>query len=242
MGINILSTELAMKVTKDCSHVSTIYYKPEIQNCPACESRLRRSHRVWDKYIHQLTGTVRAVSMGYRCPNASCGDTVIYRSAFAESLSLKYHSFGIDVICEIGRLRFSEKMTVDEIHRSLRQMISISLRNIEYLIETYMLLVAGLKQSSDYLSDSAGESPLPCLLRTARDSFPSSRSSLLQPFHRLGQVEMLMTALMEMNQVLRSACTTITDGDFMMRLQVFSIKQVLITYGISLVLIFSHES
>jgi hypothetical protein len=47
-----------MKVSKDYSDVSTMYYRPEIQNCLECESRLKRSHRVWNKYIIQLTRTI----------------------------------------------------------------------------------------------------------------------------------------------------------------------------------------
>jgi hypothetical protein len=61
-----------MKVAKDYSNVSTVYYRPEIGNCLECNSRLERSHRVWNEYIIQLTGTIYAVSMGYRCPNDDC--------------------------------------------------------------------------------------------------------------------------------------------------------------------------
>ncbi len=82
--------ESAMKIAKDYSNVSTVYYRPEMKNCPGCGNGLRRSHRVWNKYIIQLAGTIYAVSMGYRCSNDSCSLDIVYRSAEAESLSLKY--------------------------------------------------------------------------------------------------------------------------------------------------------
>ncbi len=142
-----------MKISKDYTDVPTIYYKPEIMNCPECESKLRRSHRVWDKYIIQLSGTIYAVSMGYRCPNEDCPMDVVYKSAAAESLSLKYHSFGIDVIAAIGEMRFKENKTLGEVHSQLVTKVSISEREVHYLIEIYLLLIAGLKGDKSYLDD-----------------------------------------------------------------------------------------
>jgi hypothetical protein len=40
-----------MKIAKNYNDVPTIYYKPEIQKCLACGKELKRSHKVWDKYI-----------------------------------------------------------------------------------------------------------------------------------------------------------------------------------------------
>jgi hypothetical protein len=143
-----------MKIAKDYSNVSTVYYRPEMKNCPGCGNGLRRSHRVWSKYIIQLVGTIYAVSMGYRCSSDSCSLDVVYRSAEAESLSLKYYSFGMDVIARIGEMRFSRNQTLGEIHSDLLESISISEeREVQYLIETYMLLMAGVKQERSYLDD-----------------------------------------------------------------------------------------
>ena len=77
-----------MKRAKNYDGVKTVYYKPEIDRCASCLKPLKRSHRIWNKYIHKLTGTIYAVSMGYRCSDAACEKPVVYRSAFAESLSL----------------------------------------------------------------------------------------------------------------------------------------------------------
>lgn len=142
-----------MKIAKDYSNVPAMYYKPEIGNCLGCGSRLRRSHRVWSKYIIQLTRTIYAVSMGYCCPGDNCSSDMIYRSAEAESLSLKYYSFGMDVIARIGEMRFGGNKTLGEIHSELLDSMSISEREVQYLIETYMLLIAGVKQEPDYLDN-----------------------------------------------------------------------------------------
>lgn len=142
-----------MKIAKDYSNVPTIYYKPEMMNCLECESKLERSHRVWNKYIIRLSGTIYAVSMGYKCPNDDCSMDAIYMSAVAESLSLKYYSFGLDVIAAIGNMRFNENKTIGEIHSELLKSVSISEREIQYLIETYMLLITGIKQDKSYLDE-----------------------------------------------------------------------------------------
>lgn len=135
--------EAAMKIAKEYNNVPVIYYKPEIQKCLECGSVLKRSHRVWNKYIIQFTGIIYAVSIGYDCSNDSCTSEIVYRSAEAESLSLKYYSFGLDVIATVGEMRFTKNRTLGEIHSELSKKISISEREVQYLIETYMLLVTG---------------------------------------------------------------------------------------------------
>ena len=56
----------------------------------------------------------------------------VYMSAVAESLSLKYYSFGLDVIAAIGNMRFNENKTIGEIHSELLKSVSISEREIQY--------------------------------------------------------------------------------------------------------------
>lgn len=140
-----------MKISKDYSNVPTVYYRPEIEKCLECGGKLERSHRVWSKYIIQLTRTIYVVSMGYRCGKDECSSDTVYRSAMAESLSLKYYSFGIDVIAKVGEMRFNWNRTLGEIHSELTKSILISEREIQYLIEIYMLLIAGIKQDKSYL-------------------------------------------------------------------------------------------
>lgn len=140
-----------MKFAKEYSNVPSVYYKPEIDKCLECGKKLKRSHRLWGKYIIQLTGTIYAASMGYRCPSDDCSSDTVYRSATAESLSLKYYSFGMDVIAKVGEMRFIWNRTLKEIHSELTKSILISEREIQYLIEIYMLLITGIKQDKSYL-------------------------------------------------------------------------------------------
>jgi len=59
----------------------------------------------------------------------------------------------MDVIIGIGEMRFVGNKTIGEIHTELSKRISISERSVQYLIETYMLLVTGVKQDKDYLDE-----------------------------------------------------------------------------------------
>jgi len=68
-------------------------------------------------------------------------------------------------------------------------------------------------------------SPYPSPLRTARDSFPSSSSSLQPLLNITHLVQVLMTRLMQMYQVLCSICATISHRYLMMGMQFFSINR-----------------
>ena len=57
------------------------------------------------------------------------------------------------MIARIDEMRFLGNQTLGEIHSELAENISISEREVQYLIETYMLLVAGVKQERSYLDD-----------------------------------------------------------------------------------------
>jgi hypothetical protein len=59
----------------------------------------------------------------------------------------------MDVIARIGEMRFSRNQTLGEIHAELVESISISEREVQYLIEIYMLLMTGVKQERNYLDD-----------------------------------------------------------------------------------------
>jgi hypothetical protein len=86
-----------------------VYFKPEIRNCPHCGAKVRYDHPTSRKFVITLTETIYAVNQGYRCPQTTCPNHRTYfRSAAGEALSLKNHSYGMDVLAEIGYLRFHE--------------------------------------------------------------------------------------------------------------------------------------
>jgi hypothetical protein len=59
----------------------------------------------------------------------------------------------MDVITKVGEMRFNWNRTLGEIHSELTKSILISEREIQYLIEIYMLLVTGIKQNKSYLDE-----------------------------------------------------------------------------------------
>ncbi|MBN2980200.1 transposase [Cohnella algarum] len=121
-----------------------INFRPELTNCPHCGVKLKRSHTAWNKKITTLTGVIHAWSMAYMCPNASCVHTgVAYKSAEAEMLSMKYSSYGYDVLGLVGELRFKQHRTCKEIAELLNERgIVASERYAQTLYERYQTLLA----------------------------------------------------------------------------------------------------
>lgn len=121
-----------------------IYFRPELKNCPHCESKLKRSHTAWNKKISTLNGVIHAWSMAYACPNANCQHAgVTYKSAEAEALSMKHSSYGYDVLCLVGELRFKQHRTCKEIADALNERgIVTSERYAQTLYERYQTLLS----------------------------------------------------------------------------------------------------
>jgi hypothetical protein len=121
-----------------------VYFKPEFQNCPHCERKLQRSHTAWHKKISTLDGIIDAWSMAYTCKNPDCPHAgVSYKSAEAEMLSMKYSSYGYDVLCLVGELRFKRHMTVKELADALNERgVKTSERHAQNLYERYQVLLA----------------------------------------------------------------------------------------------------
>jgi len=106
---------------------------------------LRRSHTAWRKTIISLEETARVYNQAYRCRDRDiCNHAKrVYRSGYADGLSLPYHSYGLDVVVYIGQQRLREKRTIPEIHQLLSQKsIPISERAVEYLFDDYLVLSA----------------------------------------------------------------------------------------------------
>lgn len=136
-----------MKISKEYSELPRYYYRPELKLCLACGAGLKRSHTAWEKTISSMSGTARVYNQAYRCEvGEGCSQPErVYRSAYADGLSLPYYTYGLDVIVAIGQQRLREHRTIPEIHRFLCAQPSplrISEREVEYLFDTYLLLLA----------------------------------------------------------------------------------------------------
>lgn len=132
-----------MRKAKDNVNVPNRYYRPTIKTCPRCGAPLRRRCTLWRKHLVTLSGRIRVFSMGYSCSRSRCSQSRnLYRSVEAEQLSPKGRSFGYNVIVQVGRWRFWDHRTLDEIVVLLKALdLPISRRQILYLIGDFLALL-----------------------------------------------------------------------------------------------------
>lgn len=136
-----------MKVRKTYPDLPRYYYRPELDRCIDCGALLQRSHTAWHKVITTLTGTAEVYNQAYRCRDrALCSQAErVYRSAYADGLSLPYYSYGLDVIVSIGQQRLRQNKSMGAIHQNLCQReipLQISEREVQCLFEVYLTLSA----------------------------------------------------------------------------------------------------
>ena len=134
-----------MKRSKEYQAIKTVYYGPEIETCLECGSRLKRSHTGWRKTINSLKGVSKVYNQAYRCSDqGGCTNPErVYRSGYADGLSMRYHTYGLDVVVYIGQQRLREHRTIAEIHRALNggeYEVQISERQVENLFDVYLVL------------------------------------------------------------------------------------------------------
>jgi len=124
------------------TYLPKLRLRPEMNDCPHCQTELTYSHPVWAKPIYALSEASFVTSLGFRCLNAGCPyPRTVYRSAEAESLSIKGSTYGLDVVVRIGHLWLHEHRTRSEIHSLLRDQVPISERHVQNLFETYLALL-----------------------------------------------------------------------------------------------------
>ncbi len=128
-------------------NLRTLYYRPEFDLCLECGAPLKRSHTAWRKTITTLQGTARVFNQAYRCRDRElCAQpNRVYRSAYADGMSMPYYTYGLDIIVYIGQQRLRRHRTIPEIHTTLQQWkpaVTISEREIQYLFDVYLLLSA----------------------------------------------------------------------------------------------------
>ena len=116
---------------------------PMLTQCPEC------GHRMWwdytnDRKVATLEGVVRLWLQIRRCPNPDCSRYHRpYRPEEEGRIALPHYEYGLDVLALFGALRYPGHASVPEIHRTLVERgVSISQRNVSYLLERYDELVA----------------------------------------------------------------------------------------------------
>ena len=135
-----------MKTSKAYQNQPTYYFRPEWDKCIECGAPLKRSHTAWRKTIITLKASAKVYNQAYRCRDRElCGQPEqVYRSAYADGLSISYYTYGLDVIVLIGQQRMREHRTISEIHQGLQSKygIQISEREVQYLFDVYLTLLA----------------------------------------------------------------------------------------------------
>jgi hypothetical protein len=129
------------------TELTTRYFRPELTECPTCQTRLRRHATVSERTIITLQGPLRLIHRSSRCPNAACPTRQrTYRSAVADALALPGFTFGLDIVILVGHLRLRAHQTLDEVHQALLERLasfglSISRREVLYLFDAYCSLL-----------------------------------------------------------------------------------------------------
>ncbi len=136
-----------MKTSKTYTELPRYYFRPELEGCLDCGGPLKRSHTAWHKVIASRKGTAEVYNQGYRCRDReSClHPERVYRSVYADGLSLSYYTYGLDVIVYIGQQRLRENQSIPAIHRALREgeiTVQISEREVQNLFDVYLTLSA----------------------------------------------------------------------------------------------------
>lgn len=148
--------ERKMRTAKQYNQVTRLNMRSDVRYCPFCQCYLRRVATLNQRHIVTLHQVLFLTHCGYRCPQERCpGSQVMYRSAQADGLALPGFTFGLDVLMLAGTLRLGDHRTLDEVHWALleclgRQQVSISRREVGYLIETYAAL---LRSASEVAQD-----------------------------------------------------------------------------------------
>jgi hypothetical protein len=129
---------------KKSSAAVKVTYRPEQHLCPVCQSRLKRAHTLWHKYMLFSTSAQIVTSWAYRCPKPDCpGAKQLFRSAEAEKLHLGKRRFSRELIVKTGHRHFWLQQTMYEIHDWLTEdlHIEISEREVANLIVDFLALL-----------------------------------------------------------------------------------------------------
>lgn len=117
--------------------------EPVCTTCPACG---RAMWAAWTNHrtLATLTGLLRLHLAIRRCPHVDCPRYHRpYRPEAEGALALPHHEFGLDVIALLGALRYTQHLSVPEMHRALRERgVDIAQRSVTNLLERYDELLA----------------------------------------------------------------------------------------------------
>jgi hypothetical protein len=119
-------------------------YRPEMEVCPHCESRLQeRGYYQWRKTVQQLGGAVYVASRAKECVNAQCEHQgQPYTAAAAQMVTVPECTYGLDVIVQVGWWRDREHLNRMQIHSRLEEReVQLCERQVDHLYARYQVLM-----------------------------------------------------------------------------------------------------
>ena len=117
-----------MKVTPRAVKI----YKPEVLNCPKCQSRLKYNYTISNKVVQFTSGRIfRIKNMGYSCP--CCTDGNLYVSATANKLAFKGYTYSVKVMLMIYKLKMEHKSRDLICDQLASKGVEISDRNVDII-------------------------------------------------------------------------------------------------------------
>ncbi len=120
-----------------------IHLYPNQKSCFVCEKKLKECYRT-ERSIKTLEGQKDIVCHKFMCTNDNCSCYKTTISPEEENLlALKSKNIGLDVVLEIGRLRYKEHKTWKEVQNILLSDydIKISERTVGYQEKDYLALI-----------------------------------------------------------------------------------------------------
>lgn len=115
----------------------TKVYKPEIEVCPLCKSKLKYRYTVSNKLIHFTNGKVyRIKNLGYSCTNVECTHpNLIYTSQTAAKLCVKGYTYSAKVLSLIYYYKSIHKTREEICDILAMDGIEMSDRNIDIIYD-----------------------------------------------------------------------------------------------------------
>lgn len=130
---------------KNSNRMIQVSYRTEQQNCPVCQSKLKRNHIVCRKHMAFSNGERMVTSWAHRCVRADCPNAgKDFRSVEAEKLHLRQRRFSRELIVRIGHRRFWEHQTMYELHDWLTQDLHIQIceREVTNLLADFLAMLS----------------------------------------------------------------------------------------------------
>lgn len=126
-----------------------------VHQCVGCGHHLRADY-INTRRVRTLAGVVALRLHLRRCPNRACERYhQVYRPEREGRWALPHQEVGLDVVSEVGALRYQEQRSLAQIHQHLNARgVSVSQRTVGNLLRRYDELLAVRLMTEDRLKES----------------------------------------------------------------------------------------